>query len=111
MKFLAAANLTIMAIKARKERYVDFDKVNGLIVKLVQESENKYPNLSIIVNDQSLIFDLFGIQFSFYRVPIADREKSIIEKRTNKVTEIKRQRTHLYANEIFKLVVPKSITD
>ena len=42
MKFLAAANLTIMAIKARKERYVDFDKVNGLIVKLVQESENKY---------------------------------------------------------------------
>lgn len=111
MKFLAAANLTIIAIKARKERYVDFDKVNGLIVKLVQESENKYPNLSIIVNDQSLIFDLFGIQFSFYRVPIADREKSIIEKRTNKVTEIKRQRTHLYANEIFKLVVPKSITD
>ena len=36
-------------------------------------------------------------------------EKTIIEKRTNKVTEIKRQRTHLYANEIFKLVVPKSI--
>ena len=108
MKFLAAANLIIAAIKAKKEYYINFDKVNRLIIQLVQESENKYPNLSIIIDDLSLIFDLYGIQFSFYLVPISDKERKIIESRSNKVTEVKHQRTHLYANEIFNLVVPKS---
>lgn len=111
MKFLAAANLTIVAIKAKKERYINFDKINGLIVQLVQESENKYPNLSVIIDNQSLIFDLSGIQFSFYRVPIGNNERKIIENRSNKVSEVKRQRTHLHANEIFNLVAPKSPKD
>ena len=111
MKFLAAANLTIVAIKAKKERYIKFDKINGLIVQLVQESENKYPNLSVIIDNQSLIFDLSGIQFSFYRVPIGNNERKIIENRSNKVSEVKRQRTHLHANEIFNLVAPKSPKD
>ena len=108
MKFLAAANLIIAAIKAKKEYYINFDKVNRLIIQLVQEAENKYPNLSIIIDDLSLIFDLYGIQFSFYLVPISNKERKIIESRSNKVTEVKHQRSHLYANEIFNLVAPKS---
>jgi hypothetical protein len=106
IKFLAAANLTIAAIKAKKERYINFGKINSLIVKLVQESESKYPNLSIIIDGQSLIFDLYGIQFSFYRVPIGNNERKIIKSRSNKVTDIKRQNTYLYSNEIFNLVAP-----
>ena len=83
---------------------MSYYEIISCVISLIVKTENKAPNLSIFIQRDVTYLDICGIQISFYKVPHTDKTHSIIASRANKVTENKRLKLFLYADEIFNLV-------
>lgn len=105
IRLLASLNLIVSAIKKGEEKRIKFSDINMKILELIKKSAKKYPEMSIFMKGDSTIIDLFGIQFSFYRVNHTKETKTIIFQRQNKVMELNHQKNHLYADEVFSLII------
>ena len=105
IRLLASLNLIVSAIKKGREKKITFNDINVKILDIILKSENKYPEMSIFTKGESTIINLFGLQFSFYRVNHTEKTKKIISQRNNKITQLNYQKNHLYADEVFKLII------
>ena len=105
IRMLASLNLIVAAIKKGEEKKVTFNDISKKILEIIVKSANRYPEMSIFMKGESTIIDLFGLQFSFYRVNHTEETKMIISQRKNKNMKLNHQKNHLYANEIFCLII------
>lgn len=105
IRLLASLNLIVSAIKKGKEKRITFNDINMKIIEIIKKSADKYPEMSIFTKGDSTIIDLFGLQFSFYKVSHTEETKMIISQRQNKTVELNHQKNHLYANEVFRLII------
>lgn len=105
IRLLASLNLIVSAIKKGEEKRITFNDINKKILEIILKSANRYPEMSIFMKGESTIIDLFGLQFSFYRVNHTEETKMIISQRKNKNTKLNHQKNHLYANEVFCLII------
>lgn len=105
IRLLASLNLLVSAIKKGEEKRITFNDVNKKIVEIIVKSANRYPEMSIFMKGESTIIDLFGLQFSFYKVSHTEETKMIISQRQNKTMKLNHQKNHLYANEVFRLII------
>lgn len=104
IRYIVSLNLMLQAIKKKAENAITFRELNSCVVTLIEKTENKCPNLSIFIQNDVTFFDIAGIQISFFKVPHTEKTNSIIVSRNNKTTENKRQKMHVYADELFNIV-------
>jgi hypothetical protein len=103
-RYIASLNLMLQANKEKMQDAMSYYEIISCVISLIVKTENKAPNLSIFIQRDVTYLDICGIQISFYKVPHTDKTHSIIASRANKVTENKRLKLFLYADEIFNLV-------
>ena len=103
-RYIVSLNLMIQANKKKMQGAMSYHEINSCVITLVEKTENRAPNLSIFKEGDVTYLDICGIQISLYKVPHTGKTLSIIASRANKVTENKRLKLFLYADEIFKLV-------
>jgi len=103
-RYITSLNLMLQANKKKMQDTMSYYEINSCVISFIEKTENKAPNLSIFIEGDVTYLDICGIQISVYKVPHTDKTLSIIASRANKVSENKRLKLFLYADEIFNLV-------